>query len=289
MAEVHLGHEHARVAGEDLPEVPGEGVQVHEMCVSQAVAPLPDSSQCTVDGAPRGAPPQNERLGVLDVAGDLDIGDVVGDASDLLGPEADHLLVVLGVVGDVAGDVLLLEPADAVLQARRAGDGPLAGQRLRVADVGPEAGVAFGIRAVGLGGERGADVGQRPDVRELPGLGPVGQVAVGEQDDGRPVLDGEAGCLDGGVEAVDRAPGGDDRRGDSAWRPYMAMRRSAASVLVGSRSRASRWMSMTMSGSSRLTAKPSVSPLSARPGPLVVVTPRWPPKLAPGAAPMLAI
>ena len=87
---------------------------------------------------------------------------------------------------------------------------------------------------------------------------------------------------------MDRAPGGDDRRGDSAWRPYMAMRRSAASVLRA-RSRASRWMSMTMSGSSRLTAKPSVSPLSARPGPLVVVTPRWPPKLAPRAAPMLAI
>ena len=46
---------------------------------------------------------------------------------------------------------------------------------------------------------------------------------------------------------------------------------------------------MMSSGSSRLMARPIVSALSARPGPLVVVTPRWPPKAAPRAAPMPAI
>ena len=46
---------------------------------------------------------------------------------------------------------------------------------------------------------------------------------------------------------------------------------------------------MMSSGSSRLTARPMVSALRAMPGPLVVVTPRWPPKAAPSAAPMPAI
>ncbi len=66
--------------------------------------------------------------------------------------------------------------------------------------------------------------------------------------------------------------------GASPWRPYMAMSRSACSVLVGSPVEGPpRWMSMISSGSSRLTARPMVSPLSAMPGPLVVVTPRCPP------------
>ena len=43
------------------------------------------------------------------------------------------------------------------------------------------------------------------------------------------------------------------------------------------------------SGSSRETARPIVSPLSAMPGPLDVVIPSAPPKLAPSAAPMPAI
>ena len=43
------------------------------------------------------------------------------------------------------------------------------------------------------------------------------------------------------------------------------------------------------SGSSRLTARPTVSAFKSTPGPLVVVTPRAPPKAAPSAAPMPAI
>jgi hypothetical protein len=44
-------------------------------------------------------------------------------------------------------------------------------------------------------------------------------------------------------------------------------------------------MSMISSGSSRLMARPMVSDLRSTPGPLVVVTPRCPPKAAPNAAP----
>ncbi len=78
--------------------------------------------------------------------------------------------------------------------------------------------------------------------------------------------------------------------GASPWRPNSAMLRSAASVLVGRPvDGPPRWMSTTSSGSSSDTAREIVSLLRARPGPLVVVTPRWPAKAAPSAMPTAAI
>ena len=69
---------------------------------------------------------------------DLELGDVGRDAGDLRGAQPHHQVVVLGVVRDVAGLVLLLEAADAVLEARRAGDRPRPRERLGVALVGEE-------------------------------------------------------------------------------------------------------------------------------------------------------
>ena len=78
--------------------------------------------------------------------------------------------------------------------------------------------------------------------------------------------------------------------GDSPLRPNIACSRSDCSVLVGSPVEGPpRWTSTMMRGSSRETARPMVSDLSATPGPDVVVTPMAPPKLAPRAAPMPAI
>ena len=55
--------------------------------------------------------------------------------------------------------------------------------------------------------------------------------------------------------------------GASPWRPYMAMLRSAASVLVGRPvDGPPRWMSMRSNGSSRRTARLMVSLFSATPG-----------------------
>jgi hypothetical protein len=73
-------------------------------------------------------------------------------------------------------------------------------------------------------------------------------------------------------------------RGDSPCRPYIASRRSAASVLVGMPVEGpARWtLTMTM-GSSRATASPIVSAFRSRPGPLVPVTPRCPANAAPMA------
>ena len=70
--------------------------------------------------------------------------------------------------------------------------------------------------------------------------------------------------------------------GASPWRPYMAISRSEASVFVGSPvDGPPRWISITIRGSSRLIANPIASPLSAIPGPLVVVTASDPPNAAP--------
>ena len=78
--------------------------------------------------------------------------------------------------------------------------------------------------------------------------------------------------------------------GASPWRPYMAMLRSAASVLVGRPvDGPPRWMSMISIGSSSDTARLIVSLFSATPGPLVVVTPRCPANAAPSAMPAAAI
>ena len=79
--------------------------------------------------AVRAAPAEHEQCAFL-LADDLQVRDVVGDALDLLGAEAHHAVVVLGVVAHVAGDVGLLEAADAVLEAGRAGDGPRPRERL---------------------------------------------------------------------------------------------------------------------------------------------------------------
>ena len=78
--------------------------------------------------------------------------------------------------------------------------------------------------------------------------------------------------------------------GASPLRPNIACSRSACSVLVGRPvDGPPRCTSMTRSGSSVITARPMASDLSAMPGPEVVVTPRWPAKDAPMAAPTPAI
>ena len=74
--------------------------------------------------------------------------------------------------------------------------------------------------------------------------------------------------------------------GASPCRPNIASSRSDCSVLVGMPvDGPARWMSQMTSGSSRVTASPTVSALRSTPGPDVVVTPSAPPNDAPSAAP----
>ena len=112
--------------------------------------------------------------------------------------------------------VALLEAADAVLEPGGAGDRPRAGQRLRVAQVGPElrrvlAALARPTRGWCSVANSGSIVGQLVDLGDPPRLGAVGEVAVGEQHHRGAVGDRDPDRLDRGVEAVAGRLRRDDR------------------------------------------------------------------------------
>ena len=161
---------------------------------------------CT-DRAVRRAPAQHEHVGAVGIV-DLELGNVARDSRDLGGAQAHHAVVVLGVVGDVAGLVLLLQAADPVLEPRRARNRPGPGKRLGVALVREEV-----VAVVGVGRKPRRDVGQRSDVRDEPRLRAVGEIRVREQEDRRAVLHGDARSLDRGVEASRRCRRSDDGHG----------------------------------------------------------------------------
>src|SRR5947209_8586093 len=75
------------------------------------------------DGTVGPAPADDEQLAIRRSAY-RQLRDLIGDVGDLLGARLDHVLVVLRVVADVSCDVLFLQPADAVLETGRAGNGP---------------------------------------------------------------------------------------------------------------------------------------------------------------------
>ena len=81
------------------------------------------------------------------------------------------------------------------------------------------------VAVVRPGRERRRDVGQRADVRDQPRLGAVREIGIGEQVDGRAVLDRDARRLDRGVEALRRA-----RRGDHGHRATRRCGRTAPSA-----------------------------------------------------------
>src|SRR5262249_57226658 len=95
-----------------------------------------------------------------------------GDPVDLARAEWPHFVGIGRVVGVGAGAVRLLDPADPVLQARRAGDGPGPGEGLRVAAERVELGLAVladpFLRAGE--GELVAEPWRIPEVAGLPRL-----------------------------------------------------------------------------------------------------------------------
>ena len=149
------------------------------------------------------APAEHERVGAVGVV-DRELGDVVRDPGHLRRAQARHQVVVLGVVGDRAGHVGLLEPADPVLEPGRAGNRPRPRERLGVARVRHE--LALADRR-----ELGRDVRQVLDLRDQPRLGAVREVGVREQVDGRAVLERDPRRLDRGVEALRRRRGREHR------------------------------------------------------------------------------
>ena len=164
-----------------------------------------DASHCSADRAVCRAPAEHERVGTVRIV-DLEQRDVVRDPRHLRRAQARHQVVVLGVVGDGAGDVGLLEPADPVLEAGRARDRPLPRERLGIAGVRHELALA-GRR------ELDRDVRQVSNARDQPRLGAVRQVGVTQEIHRRPVLERDPSRLDRGMEALRRRRGREHRHG----------------------------------------------------------------------------
>ena len=78
---------------------------------------------------------------------------------------------------------------------------------------GWKVGSPLGSTPLGSAGELDVQVGQLVDARDAPRLGPVGEVAVGQQEDRGAVGRGDAHGIHGGAEAVGRRLGGHDRHG----------------------------------------------------------------------------
>ena len=151
------------------------------------------------------APAHDQQLAGRGAVLQLEGGQVAGDARHLLGALGDHQ----GVVGRIGGEhavVVLLQTADAVLEALLAGQGPAAHQRLGVAFEGVEL-LAFGQHAVHEGR---LDLGVILHGGDAPGFGAVAQEAFGEEQDRGHVLQGDLGGLESCVEAVGRRVGGHD-------------------------------------------------------------------------------
>ena len=180
---------------------------------------------------------------------------------------ADHVVVVVGVVRDVAGAVRLLEPADPVLEARACPGSPRRARASRGSRrYGRNSPSRFG--SVANSAEMsGSDV----DVREQPRLGAVREVGVGEQVDRRAVLERDPRRLDRGVEAAARRRGRDHRHRRLGVPPEQHHQQVG---LLGLRRHPGRRAGALdvedQSGSSSVTASPIVSAFSTTPGPLDV-------------------
>ena len=158
LAQVDLGDEDAPVAPQDVLGVGRERVEVAQVGVRDRSALRLQPLDGAADRAVRGAPAEEQEVARVRARTPRAAGCRRRCRRPFLAQEL-HPVVVVGVVADVARDVGLLEAADAVLEARRARDGPRPGERLGVARVRPE-------RAVALVGVVDRDVGQ---VGERPG------------------------------------------------------------------------------------------------------------------------
>ena len=172
------------------------------MRLRNIVAGIAHELASSADGAEGRAPAddQNASLAARVVNNDRING--AGDCVNLGLADAHHLVVVIGVVGDSAVAVGLLETSDSMLETLGAGHCPRASQGLGVTQVRPEILRAVGKLVIGLGREVRIDLRERRGVRNQPRLRAVGQVTVGEQEHRGAVLDGDAHCLDGREEAV---------------------------------------------------------------------------------------
>ena len=120
--------------------------------------------------------------------------DVARNPGDLIGARLGHAGVIVGVVRDVSGVVIALEPADAMLELRRPRFDPRPRQRLRVAQEG--------MKSFRIGPIADGESWQIGFPRNPPRLRGVREIAVAEHDDRCHVLRRQAHRFDGDVEAI---------------------------------------------------------------------------------------
>src|SRR5205814_7476698 len=113
LAEIDLRDQHLLVRADDFAGVAGKRVQVVQVSVRDHAALAAHAADAGRDGPEGAAPGEDQQVGSVGVV-NLQFRDVGGDSGDLLRAQACHQVVVFRVVGDIAGQVLLLEPADPV-------------------------------------------------------------------------------------------------------------------------------------------------------------------------------
>ena len=137
--EVHLRADHPVVAAQDVAEVGRHRVEVAQVDLRHRAARARGPAGRRRRSGRRSSPSRARRRVASPSGSSTSVGGRSAAMPSILACRgAGHEVVVGRVVGDVAGAVGLLQPADAVLQPARAGDRPRPGQGLRVAQVGQE-------------------------------------------------------------------------------------------------------------------------------------------------------
>src|SRR5690348_1597135 len=205
LTHVELRHENFLIALQDFAEIRRKRVQVAQVHVAD-LAPAGELFALRLDrGGNRavgGAPGHDEQI-ALGISGRLNGRNILRNGFHFRGADANHFFVIQRLIIDVAGDVLLFEAADAMLEAGCAGNGPGTRERLRITAIRSE------VQRVR--GELHGNIGNLVDVGNAPGLRAVGQVAVREKDYRNHVLYGDAAGFESGPEAIAWRGGGDDR------------------------------------------------------------------------------
>ena len=164
-----------------------------------------DPSDRTGDSTPCRAPSHNQEVGVVPrTLLQFCIGH--WDRRYAVVAQADHVLVVVGVITDVARAVLLLDTPNTVHEVRSTGQGdrPVS---ILTSQVRPERAVAVLVHHVELRGVPDLNGRQVVDLRQSPRLRTVSQVAIGQEHHRGLVDQGDPSSLDGHVKAVRRGPG----------------------------------------------------------------------------------
>ena len=185
----------------------------------------PHALHRSADRAVRRAPAEHERVRAVGIV-DLEQRDVVRDPGHLCGAQSGHQVVVLGVVGDGAGHVGLLEAADPVLEPGRARDRPRTASVSGSRAYGMNSSSPTVANSIEMSG-RSATPGSATARSRSPGRRHSGDIT------GVRYLSAIRSRFDRGMEDCAGVEAARTGTGLSEWRPNITISRSACSGFVG--------------------------------------------------------